>query len=160
MATASDITIISEGLNTLGKDVCEKQKIIIKKAEQGRKFMNMLKMGTDLNIKEKDYNESIMNLLHYKQYNILTQQIFLRWDELKINGSYSEQAYINTGNFTKQMYDDFNEELFEITMTDLLFYKSNGDENKIDKLLNIYEELMGKEWLDAKFLKSLKKERK
>jgi hypothetical protein len=40
MATASDITIISEGLNTLGKDVCEKQKIIIKKAEQGRKFMN------------------------------------------------------------------------------------------------------------------------
>ena len=70
MATASDITIISEGLNTLGKDVCEKQKIIIKKAEQGRKFMNMLKMGTDLNIKEKDYNETIMNLLHYKQYNI------------------------------------------------------------------------------------------
>lgn len=160
MATVSDITIISEGLNTLGKDVCEKQKNIIKKAEQGRKFMNMLKMGTDLNIKEKDYNETIMNLLHYKQYNILTQQIFLRWDELKINGSYSEQAYINTGNFTKQMYDDFNEELFEITMTDLLFYKSNGDENKIDKLLNIYEELMGKEWLDAKFLKSLKKERK
>ena len=42
-------------------------------------------------------------------------------------------------------------------MTDLLFYKSNGDENKIDKLFSIYDKLIGNEWLDAKVLKSLKK---
>ena len=155
MATANDITILSEKMNTLGKDVCEKQRIITEKAEQGRKHMNLLKMGTDFYIKEKEYNELIMNLLHYKQYTFVAQQFFLRWDE--IDDSFSEQAYIDTGNFAKQMYDDFNEELFEITMTDLLFYKSNGDENKIDKLFSIYDKLIGNEWLDAKFLKSLKK---
>lgn len=158
MTTTSDITYLSEASERLGKDVNEKQEIIIKKAEEGRKFMNMVKMGIDLKINENAYNETIMNLLHYKQYNILTQQIFLRWDELGY--SYSEQLYINTGKFAKQMYDDFNKELFDITMSDLLFYKANGDENKIDKLYAIYEGLMGREWLDAKMLKSLKKERK
>lgn len=154
MATASDVTHLSEALYNLGKDVHEKQEIIIKKAEEGRKFMNMLKMEIDFKINENSYNETIMNLLHYRQYNLLTQQIFLHWDELGY--SYSEQLYINAGKFAKQLHDDFNEELFYITMTNLLFYKANGDENKIDKLYDIYEGLIGREWLDAKMLKSLK----
>jgi hypothetical protein len=123
--------------------------------------MNLLKMGIDIKI--DNYNEAIMNLLHYSQYNIMMQQVFLEWNSDEIiesNGQCSEHLYIEAGKMAKQMYDDFNEELFDITMTDLLFYKANGDENKIDKLYDIYEGLIGKEWLDAKFLKSLKKERK
>lgn len=160
MATKSDILNLTTALNRLGKDIIEKQEIIKQKAEEGRKFMNILKMGINMNINKNDYNETIMNLLHYKQYNILSQQLFLEWnsDELiKSNGSYSEQLYIEYAKFTKEIYEDFNEELFDITMTDLLFYKANGDESKIDKLYDIYEGLMGKELLDAKMLKTLKK---
>lgn len=161
MTTSNDILNLSQALDRLGSDVCEKQEIIRKKAEEGRKFMNILKMGKDVDLNENDYNGVIMNLLHYRQYNMLSQQVFLEWnsDELiKSNGSYSEQLYIEMGKFAKEMYDDFNEELFEITITDLLFYKAKGNENKIDKLLNIYIDLIGKEWLDAKMLKSFKKE--
>jgi hypothetical protein len=160
MATTSDIANLNKVLDRLGKDVCEKQEIIRKKAEKGRKYMNILKMGIDTNINENDYNEIIMNLLHYKQYNIITQQIFLEWNSdemIESNGVYSEQSYIEAGKLAKQRYDDYNEELFEITMTDLLFYKAKGEESKIDKLYDIYHSLMGKEWLDAKMLKSLKK---
>lgn len=159
MSTTNDLANLSKVLDRLGKDVYEKQEIIGKKAEEGRKFMNILKLGIDMNINENNYTEIIMNLLHYRQYNILTQQIFLEWnsDELiKSNGVYSEQSYIEAGKLAKRMYDDYNEELFQITMTDLLFYKANGEENKIDKLYDIYNSLMGKEWLDAKLLKSLK----
>ena len=159
MATTNDIVNLSKSLNRIGKDVIEKQEIIVEKAKNGRKFLNDLKMGIDMILDENEYNETIMNLLHYKHYNYLTKQMFLEFnsDELiQINGSYSEQLYIELGHFAKQMNNDYNEELFEITMTDLLFYKANREENKIDKLYNIYFALMGKEWLDAKMLKSLK----
>jgi hypothetical protein len=159
MSTTSDIANLTKVLDRLGKDVSDKQEIISKKAEEGRKIMNRLKMGIDTNINENDYNETIMNLLHYRQYNKLTQQIFLEWnsDELiKSNGLYSEQCYIEAGKLAKQMYEEYNEDLFEITITDLLFYKANGEENKIEKLYDIYHRLIGKEWLDAKMLKSLK----
>ena len=52
--------------------------------------------------------------------------------------------------------DEFNQESFEIIITDLLLYKARGDESKIDNLYSIYYRLMGQEWLDAKLLKSLK----
>ena len=156
--TTNDITNLNKALARVGEDVCEKQEIIIKKAEKGRKFLNYLKMGIDMNLNENDYNDTIMNLLHYKQYNYLSQQLFLEFnsDELiKSNGAYSEQLYIETGKFAKKMYDDFDKELFEIALTDLLFYKVKGDENKIEKIYSIFNKLMGKEWLDAKMLKSL-----
>jgi hypothetical protein len=154
-----DAEILVKCLNRFGPDVLEKQEIIRKKAEEGRKLMNLLKMGIDIKI--DNYNEAIMNLLHYSQYNIMIQQVFLEWhsDEIiESNGETSEHAYIEAGKMAKQYHDAYNEELFELTLTDLLFYKANGDEDKIDKLYEIYHGLMGREWLDAKFLKSLKKE--
>ena len=157
--TTRDVEILVKSLNRLGPVICEKQEIIRKKAEEGRKLINLLKIGTDVGI--DNYNEAIMNLLHYRQYYIMMKQVFLEWNSdeiLQNNGQCSEQSYIEVGKLTKQWHDEYNEELFEVTLIDLLFYKANGDEDKIDKLYNIYSGLMGREWLDAKMLKSLKKE--
>lgn len=154
MSTTRDLINLTGKLNNLGKDVFEKQQIIIEKAHKGEEKINMLKNGIIFNLSEIEINEEILNLLHYRHYVDLVQQIFLRWDEIN---DYSEQLYIEMGNHAKKMYEDFDEEIFDVAINELLFYKSKGDDDKIDKLLNIYLKLISKEWLDAKFLKSLKR---
>ncbi len=159
MLTNTDINQLNNLLHRLGEDVHKKQTLIIEKAEKGKKYLNILKTGKNIDVKEDEYNDLIFNLLHYRQYNWLTQKVFLEWNSdelLKHNGSFSEQAYISMGKLAKDEYDDFNEELFDITLSDLLFYKANGDESKIEALYDIYHKLMGREWIEAKFLKSLK----
>ena len=157
MATPNDIMILNNKLEELGLDICEKQKTIVKKAAKGKNIIYMLKVGIDMNLKEKDYNEIIMNLLHFKHYNYLVQHIFLEWDSIETSELYSEQIYLKMANHSKKTFTDFDEELFTDTLTDLLFYKANGNENKIEKLFTIYEDLVSKEWLDAQFIKSTKR---
>jgi len=159
MPTLKDYMNLSRARNRLGKDICEKQDIIAKKAKEGRKMINMLKNKINIPINENEYNKNIMNLLHYTYYTRLIKELFLEWNNDEIIGSIgesSEQAYIEAGKMAKEWHDDWNEELVNITLNDLLFYKANGDENKMDKLYDIYHSLIGREWLDAKFLKSLK----
>jgi hypothetical protein len=63
--------------------------------------------------------------------------------------------YLDTANYVKELHKLMNEELFELTVCDLLMIKAKGDESKIDELYKIYFNIIGKEWLDAKLIKSL-----
>ena len=165
-STLNDITTLIELITTseLEEDIIEKQDNIKLKASKGRQFMNeVFATGTypiEIVNDNKKINEIILNLFHFRQYVTLNKHIFLNWEELP--KSLSENLYIDMGNYVKKMNDDFDEDMFYDLIEELLIHKLNkfkgnaNDENNAIKLFNVYHRLIGKEWLDAKMLKSLK----
>ena len=154
----TDMLLLAQSISRMDIDILEKIRVIEMKRKKGRQHLKRLKDGHDEVVYQHEYNDLIINLIHFKHYVYFMEQLFLEWhnDEI-ITHTLSEQMYLYAAAYTKELHDEFNKELYDITLYDLLYFKANGDESKIEKLHNIYLDLVGKELLEAKQIKSLRR---
>ena len=132
---------------------CVGQDLLIKKAEKGRQFLELLKTGEDVDCRKMDdktVTEIILNLLHFKQYAFMQQQLLA-----ETNNKLSENVYLLSAKTSKELYDLANGELFDSTIQDLLMFKCRFDESKRQKMYDICFKIVGKELLESGLLKSL-----
>jgi hypothetical protein len=135
---------------------------IIFKAERAKKLLDTLRSGISMTIDTECPNiltDMICDLLHLRQYAMIHGAVFNNWDcptVSHINTQLSDAVYLEMANDAKQWHDIVSEELFEITLSDLLMMKVKNDESKVDKVLRICMDLIGQEWLKSGMIKSLK----
>lgn len=147
-----------------GIDKSNKKDIIVQKSNKGKQLLEKLYSGHNIDISnrmgdKKFITELIMNLLHFKQVVLCSEKLFIEWDNpllSKLNNKLNDNFYLNAANSIKHDHELVNSEIFELTLADLLYAKSNYDENKVEHVMKLCMKLIGQEWLESGMIKSLK----
>ena len=142
-----------------GIDKVSKSHKITEKSKKGREMLTILKSGQDIIDKKNDpihVTELLLNLLHFREYTHMFEKVFNEWDNPmfeETNSKLSEQFYINAARDVRDMHELVSDELFEITVLDLLYIKSNYDETKMEKIYDVCMKLVAKEWVESGLIK-------
>ncbi len=106
-------------------------------------------------LSSNELTKEICVLLHFQQYVVVQKEMFLRWDEGVLNSRLSESVYLNAATTVKEDTAIIESEDFYGLLHLLLINKTNNDETKAEKTIDICTRIVATEWLNAGLLKSL-----
>jgi hypothetical protein len=159
MATLQDIALKREQLNRIGVEAARKQTELMQKACRGKALLQEMKEGNmPVFNDDRQCNEAIMQLLHCRNQVKVMTELFLQWHDGDLP-MYSEGVYLHTADVAKSWHDNFDERFFLECLTELLVQKAGGENlTKVLRLQEVYENLVNKEWVEAKIFKAKKQQ--
>ena len=127
------------------------RKHILTEFNEAYNMLSILYEGQDIDDKNindmKHIENTILKLLHFRQYTNMFQYAFLNW-ELIFNDQ-NEQAYLDLGEKAKLSSTLLSDDVFKETLASLLIIMSSNKEKTIEEIHDYYMVKIGDIWKAA-----------
>lgn len=127
------------------------RKHILTEFNEAYNMLSILYEGQDIDDKNindmKHIENTILKLLHFRQYTNMFQYAFLNW-ELIFNDQ-NEQAYLDLGEKAKLSSTLLSDDVFKETLASLLIIMSSNKEKTIEEIHDYYMVKIGDMWKAA-----------